>query len=249
VDVIVRHAKRIIEPTARVRQTISNLITATNDPAFALAHLGVFTKIKLLEPYVALLQHATGRKGSNQAAVKVDGESIKRILDTDSAAGYELIKTLVDISPSATKSFVDVLEADEALLEKEELLDSLRIIVALPNAGSQDQGAVIANAAVESIKRSVSIDQSAPARGILRDLATVSPDRTNSTLLDIPMSAYNASFARLARDIAGVDTAEQGVQGLVKVGLLFLTRLASSTVKLEESHLGMFADLGTSTYY
>lgn len=243
---VVKHAKRVTEPTDRARQTISSLITATNDPAFALAHLSVFTKINLLEPFVALLRNASGRQGSNRVDVDVDGDSIKRILDTHSEAGSELIKTLADISPSASRSFVQLIQADKTLLEKPELFPTFQLIVALPSAISQEQGLVLAKTAIESIRRSTSIDQSASARSILRDLATVSPDQTSSMLLDLAMSAYNGSFARLARELAEVENAEEGVRGLVRVGLLWLTRLASSSAKLEDVQLAMFGDLGQS---
>lgn len=243
VGLIVKHVDRISELSNRVRQTITEIVKATTDPAFALKHLGVFIKIKLFEPFVAVLQ-----KDSKEVDVNVDISSIKQILDVQSADGFDLVKTLIEFCPSAARSFAEVVRINKFWLEREEMLETLDLALSFPGLISADQGATIAKTAVNSIKRVKEASQSSTARSVIRGVMVVAPDVTNNTLCNISLSTYNSSFARLACDLADIPQAEAGVQGLVRLGLLSVARLSSSSASFTESHLRMFADLGEPRY-
>ena len=246
--IIVKNLKRLPELSPRVHETICRLILATNDPAFALQHLGKFVAIGVINPFITLLASAAARDGSHASLdVAVDAEALRQILETKQSEAYGLVRTLVEVSPAAMASFVKLVQADQGLLQVPELLGTFAAVLELPAALDSASFGPLVTTAVETMSLpKLSKEMETATKRALRRLAEVVPDTVNQAVCGGSSATFTPATARLARALAKNDNMGQAVSHLVSIGLRYLTRLCSSDANLDDSHFSIFDQLSKS---
>lgn len=238
------------DPTTRVRETVSRLIVATNDPAFALHHLGKFVAIGIIDPFISLLATTAFKDRSFGALeVSVDTEALRQILETKKTEAYGLVRTLVQVSPAAMASFIRLVKEDRDFLQLPKLLETFAVVLEVPDALDSELHGEIAKTAVGAMSsQSFTSHMENATRRVLRRLAGVVPDTVNQTVCGSSATTFTPAMARLAKHMAKNDNVGQSISHLVALGLRYLTRLCSSDSKLEESHFIIFSDLSESCF-
>ena len=221
------------------------MIVATNDTAFALSHLGKFVDIGIIDPFITLLASAASRDRSYSSLdVSIDAGALQQILDTKEAEAYGLIRTLVQVSPAAMTSFLQLVQSDHGLMQLPDLLETFAVVLELPNALANEHLVTITETAVKTIfDPTITKAAESAAKRVLGQLEQSVPDTVNQTVCGSSSTTFTPALARLASLLATNDNTGQGVSRLVSLGLRYLIRLCSSNSAIDDGHLGIFDDL------
>ncbi|OXG21306.1 nucleolar pre-ribosomal-associated protein 1 [Cryptococcus neoformans Tu259-1] len=228
-QILFRHKNPVLSSHAFL---LSDIITLTKSPAFAVKHLDKLGELGVVEAVIKLVDDAAkDRKSSDElASLKINRETIQLLLRLASNESISLLVRLIQASSSAAKVTFSVLQEGEALVNDRRLLPVVEALFVL--GLDFGKASTIASVALETITSEQDEKVQGAAIEVLVRLAESASNEIVEILFTVQLSSFNSAFMRFVERLAHICKTKiellESICHLIGLGLQYAVRLCSN---------------------
>lgn len=217
---------------------LSDIITSTKSPAFAVEHLGKLGELGVVGAVIRLVDDAVkDRKSSEElTSLKIKRETIQLLLNLASNDSISLLVRLIQANSSAAEVTSSALQEDEALTNDRRLLPVAEALFVL--GLDVGKASIIGGVALETIASEQDEKVQGAAIEVLVRLAESASNEIVEILSTVQLSSFNSTFMRFMERLAHICGTKiellESICHLIGLGLQYAVRLCSNLKDMNE---------------
>ncbi|TYJ56309.1 hypothetical protein B9479_003000 [Cryptococcus floricola] len=235
--------KKPIAPSPSITPILSDIITGTQSPTFAIKHLHELGKLGVVSAVERLLKGAEKSKTgyAELLGLEISSETVKYLMSESTDETLSLLAELVKTVPSAAQAVQPALSGE--LKDKRLLL----VVEALLDLDLQVEGVeTIAQLALQSLAGKTK-SLAASATQVLVLLSSTDSNAINNAIGQVELSSYTSAIAsltkQLAIELASTAELKPAVGHLIGLGLQYAVRVCSELGEIPAGTLTALVDI------
>ncbi|KAE8538308.1 hypothetical protein D1P53_005650 [Cryptococcus gattii VGV] len=210
---------------------LSDIITSTRSPAFAIAHLEKVGELGVVGAVIRLMDDAVNdtKSSGELISLKVKRETIQQLLKLASNESFSLLIRLVQSNSSAAQATSSLLQEDEDLVSDGRLLPVVEVLLASRlNVG---KASTIGGVALKTLFSQQDKMVRDAAMEVLAHFAETASNDIVEILSAVQLPSFNSTFIRFLERLAPICNTKtellESVCHLIGLGLQYAVRLCS----------------------